>query len=334
MPGFRHVQAALDRALGAASPGDHQAFWRGKTRDEFVAAEVFGLKVIELGNPEGSNLVRALKGLVPFGDDLKPRPRGALLPRMPARRPPATPADIALIEQWIKDGCPEQVPVDEAAFAAAEAAAPPSDDTHVRYWREVDLFFLPGLASPETSAHVNRMHFRAFTAWAQSNLQGGSASIWQNYMAQADVKTSFEYLRLHQQRLIGQFYADSQDNLFDALWKFGGDLLPRDPNSGALPEHRMNGVRDWFFWIPYIEMSLRSNAASDADIRLARAWQVGIAADGLLRKDDQRPERIPIPEFQENDSNVRSLVMAAYANKPAADLITGMKQRAASFTGG
>jgi hypothetical protein len=329
MASFRDVQAALDRTLGAASPGNHMAFWRGKTRDEFVATEVFGLKVVEIGNPEQSNLVRALKGLPPFGVDLKPRPPGALLSRMPARQPPATPADIALIEQWITQGCPEQAPAHLAAAVAADAALP-SNDTHVRYWREVDLFFLPGLSSPETAGHVNRMHFRAFQAWAQSNLQGGSATVWQNYMADADVKTSFDYIRLHQQRLIGDFYGASQDNLFDALWKFGGDLLPRDPSSGALPEHRMNGVNDWFFWLPYIEMSLRSAGRTDADLRLGRAWQVGIAADGLLRKDADRPDRIPIPEFDENDPNVRAAVTGAYASKPADDLIAGMRQRAAS----
>ena len=45
----------------------------------------------------------------------------------------------------------------------------------------------------------------------------------------------------------------------------------------------MNSIDDWFLWVPYVDMSLRSAAHTDADIRLARAWQVGIAADGLLR---------------------------------------------------
>jgi hypothetical protein len=252
---------------------------------------------------------------------------------MPARQPPATPADIELIEQWIKDGCPDARAADGIArmAPAVTAAAVVNDDTHVRYWRGIDLFFLPGLSSPETSGHVGRMHVQAFRAWSRSNLQGESADVWRDFMARADVKTSFDYIRLHQQRMIQDFYGASQDNLLDSLWKFGGDLLPRDPNSGALPEHRMNGVTDWLVWIAYIDMSLRSTTRTDADIRLARAWQVGIAADGLLRKDLERPQRMPIPEFNENDPNIKTVVMNAYANASVDDLISGMQRRARDF---
>jgi hypothetical protein len=333
MATFHDVQTTLDRILGTASPGNHRAFWRGKTRDEFVAHEVFGLKIIEVGAPEKSNLALALKGRPPFGADLTPRPPGALLPRMPAGQPPAVAADIELIEQWIKDGCPDERASDGIARTegAAALAGAVDDDTHVRYWREVDHFFHPTTSSPETNAHVGQLLSPALFAWVESNVQGGSADVWRDYMARADVKTSFDYIRLHQQRLIQDHYGTSQDNLFDSLWKFGGDLLPRDPNSDVLPEHRMNSVRDWFFWVPYVDMSLRSATRTDADVQLARAWQVGIAADGLLRRDVQRPQPMPIPEFDENDPNVRTVVVDAYANASVDDLISGMQRRARDF---
>src|SRR5687767_4055012 len=98
MASFHAVRAALDRILGDASPGNHGAFWHGKTRDEFVRHVVFGLPIIEVGQPGRSNIVRALRGEAPFGSDLNPPTPGAFIPRMPARRPAGAEEDILLIE--------------------------------------------------------------------------------------------------------------------------------------------------------------------------------------------------------------------------------------------
>ena len=245
MTGFLDVQDTLDRILGAGPPPNHGSFWRGVSRDEFVALSVFGLELIVVGDPEASNLVRALRGLAPFGSDLPDPPPDSFIRRMPAGRPPASEEDMALIEGWIRAGCPDEP---TQAAERAEVTAPEilivDDDLHVRYWRAVDDFFLPGLSSEETLLHVGRMHARAFQAWRASVLLGGPASVWTDYLAQSENRESFAYVRLHQRRLLLEFYEGSQDAHFDSIWKFGGNLLPEDPLSHARPHHTMNSVND------------------------------------------------------------------------------------------
>lgn len=206
----------------------------------------------------------------------------------------------------------------------------PHRHTHVRYWRSIDNFFLPGLSSAETGVHVGRMHGAAFQKWADSMLFGGSADIWKLYLESADVATSFEYIRTHQRRLIGDFYGASQAHLFDSLWKFGGSLLPADPQSRVFPEHRMNSTLDWFFWVPYLDVSLRAADCSELDVALARAWQVGIVADGLLRTDAERPAaaRLPIPDFLATDPQLPSKVIAKYDTADPSQLFAEMLRRA------
>jgi hypothetical protein len=109
MTRFQRVVEILDDAIGGpgVTIGVHGAFWRGLTRDQFVAKEVLGLKLLVLGDGAGSNLVKALKGEAPFGADLDNAPAEAEFNRMPAGRPPVAPEDIAFIQKWINDQCPE-----------------------------------------------------------------------------------------------------------------------------------------------------------------------------------------------------------------------------------
>jgi photosystem II stability/assembly factor-like uncharacterized protein len=108
--GFARVREILDDAIGGsgAGIGAHGPFWRGVTRDEFVVRKVFGRQVVSLGDGAASNLVRALKGEAPFGKDLPAPPAGATIKRMPVGFPPVPAESIAVIEQWIDDGCPDQ----------------------------------------------------------------------------------------------------------------------------------------------------------------------------------------------------------------------------------
>lgn len=116
---FQRVIDILDRAIGGPNVdiGVHRAFWRGLSRDEFVAKKVFGLGLVTLGNGAASNLVKALKGQSPFGADLPDPPQDAQFSRMPAGLPPVPDADITLIENWINDGCPDQPEPDPATKA-------------------------------------------------------------------------------------------------------------------------------------------------------------------------------------------------------------------------
>lgn len=108
MDPLQKVVAILDTAIGGPNVNIamHRAFWRGLSRDEFVAKKVLGLDLVTLGDGAGSNLVMSLRGEAPFGADLEDPPHGARFSRMPAGRPPVPDADIDFIQQWIDDGCP------------------------------------------------------------------------------------------------------------------------------------------------------------------------------------------------------------------------------------
>ena len=99
----------LDTAVGGpnAEIGVHGTFWRGLSRDAFVTHPVRSLVIVTLYDGANSTLIKALKGESPFGADLDEPPPGALYSRMPAGRVPVSDADIAFIEKWIDDGCPE-----------------------------------------------------------------------------------------------------------------------------------------------------------------------------------------------------------------------------------
>jgi len=106
MTAFHDVQSLLDRSIGPGQIGAHRAFWRGLSRDQFVARSVYGYPLVTPGDSANSNLVKALRGEVPFGDDFTVP--GVIMPRMPARLPPMPDEDIATIAGWIDSGCPEQ----------------------------------------------------------------------------------------------------------------------------------------------------------------------------------------------------------------------------------
>jgi Ferritin-like len=107
---FAHVREILDAAVGGRTTfGAHGPFWRGLTRDQFVQHVVFGRPLLVVGNGRESNLVKALRGQLPFGRDTGTA--GATFRRMPAGLDPVAPADIDFIEQWINDGCPDAAPV-------------------------------------------------------------------------------------------------------------------------------------------------------------------------------------------------------------------------------
>jgi hypothetical protein len=69
---YERVQQILDESIGGpdAQIGVHGGFWRGKTRDAFVAMPVLNRQLLIVGDGAGSNLVKALKGEAPFGADV------------------------------------------------------------------------------------------------------------------------------------------------------------------------------------------------------------------------------------------------------------------------
>ena len=320
MAGLQQVQDVLERVLGPAPLPFHIAFWRGRTRDELVATEVLGQPLIIVGQPEASPLVQALRGAA----------RGPIRSYFGSTRAEA--GDLAVIEEWIRDGCPEVGDNRGAVRSSVTVAKAVGDDQHTAYWRAIDFFFQPSLASPITRQHVLRMHGRALTEWVPTMLDGTDPNRWPTYLARADVTESFEHVRHHQRRLLQEYYAGSQEDILDSLWKFGGGLLPTDPMHPLPPiiHHRMNGVLDWFLWVPYLDASLRAADVQEIDLALARGWQIGIVADGLLRTDDDRPEggRMPISDFTAGDPDLRSKVVEKYVSMDAPTMIKEMVRRA------
>lgn len=118
---YERVTEILDNAIGGpmAAIGAHGAFWRGLTRNQFVGKMVFRLAIVTVNDGAGSNLVKALRGEAPFGADLPVPPPVALYPRMPDGLPPVADTDIAFIQKWIDDGCPEDPYVPGTAAVSA-----------------------------------------------------------------------------------------------------------------------------------------------------------------------------------------------------------------------
>jgi hypothetical protein len=161
MPGLQQIQDMLERMLGTYPMPAHGYFWRGKTRDELVATEAFGVPILVPGRPDDSNLLRAMRG-DKFGEGSVNR-IGIDRLRKIFKDIRVAEADVDVLSAWIGQSCPEADPSKtRSTFAAGamtlDAPAEATDDTHGRYWRAIDDFFLPNLASAVTRPHVLRVH--------------------------------------------------------------------------------------------------------------------------------------------------------------------------------
>ena len=107
---FSEIIEILENSVADSQIGAHGNFWLNKTRDEFIAARIFGQALIAkkadgtFGENE-SNLVKALQGRIPFGSDTGTP--AATFRQMPAGMDAVPQEKIAIIQQWIKDGCPD-----------------------------------------------------------------------------------------------------------------------------------------------------------------------------------------------------------------------------------
>lgn len=133
---YEKVLSILDDAVGgpAAPVGFHGAFWRGLTRDQFVAKKVFGLALVTVGDGAGSTLVKAFKGELPFGADTGNV--DADFNRMPSGMPALLTADIDFIKKWIDEGCLEDEFVSASPLLWRKTNAPTASS------RTDDIWFL------------------------------------------------------------------------------------------------------------------------------------------------------------------------------------------------
>lgn len=326
------VQIVMEKIFNKNILPMHYEFWKTSTNEELLNTQFLNLPLFSTDSKKVSNLILELKRIK---DNAKINDSDLNLAPYVKANYIISEDDIKLIENWVKQFNSslklESFQKDNKVYDNISSENLNSvDETHVKYWREIDVFFLPSLASNDTVPHVIKMHANALQQWIPSNLFDQNASIWTDFLSKLDTIQSFEFIRLHQRRIITQHYSDSQELIFDSLWKFGGDLLPIDPLSQALPKHRMNGVLDWMYWIPYLDASLRANDINEIDLNLARGWQIGLIADGLLRTDSERPNnnRMPINDFSAEDPNLKENVIAAVKNYDSQDLISKMILRA------
>lgn len=110
---YQRVQAILNQAAtdGMPSHEGQARFWDLPLAGFLALTTIYGVEVIA---PKGadrgarSGLIKALKGEKPFGP-------GGDFPQMPLDRPPVTPENIAYIQKWIDDGCPDEPDVPPVA---------------------------------------------------------------------------------------------------------------------------------------------------------------------------------------------------------------------------
>ncbi len=308
MTGFKDIVDLLDSLVVGRTVRKHGPFWRGKTRDDFVALRVFGLPVVDIGNPAGSNILLALKGQPPFGADLPDAPDTSVYSRMPSGGPAAGADVIAAVEAWIAAGCPEESP---GAVLALGGAAAISDTDHVGFWRAFDDFFLYR-ATDEISDTVGTFMTTMTPAWKRFVHGTINEAAWDTIRRRADLADATRVIGDNHARLFREHYGDpfDADALLDSHWKFGGNLLPGDPLSSGPHQHTMNSPPDWVAWAPFIDTVLRDAPADPFNLLVARGWHVGIVADGLLRASPQR--RIAIPDFAATDPQLKGNVIAHY----------------------
>lgn len=105
MTRFEHLKEILDQAVANQQIAAHGAFWRALDLEQFKTKRVYGRLLVTPGNIASSNLVLALRGSAPFGNDIGTP--GANYPRMPVGFDPVSEEEIRFIEAWITDGCPD-----------------------------------------------------------------------------------------------------------------------------------------------------------------------------------------------------------------------------------
>jgi hypothetical protein len=107
MTQFDQVVQYLEDSVGGNDLGAHGNFWRGLTKDQFtnyIVSVTVNVPLLKSGDGAGSNLIKALKGELPFGNDVGVE--GAAFPRMPFGYEPLPAQRIAFIKNWIDAGCP------------------------------------------------------------------------------------------------------------------------------------------------------------------------------------------------------------------------------------
>lgn len=316
MKRFDRVRQILDEAVGGATLGAHGAFWRGLTREALLVKRVFGLAVVTPGNAEASNLIKALEGRVPFGQDTGAI--GATYRRMPAGRPPVPAGSIAFIRDWIDAGCPD----DDVAgdVDAVDVADRPKIDPklHNAFWRDFDNWAM-FQASQEVQDAIG-VFFEAAPKWMGGLVQGALID-WIATVSANPARAAIQTLASRQIQTVQNHYGKPirGSELVDSFELFGSAALPPDPLRPHDDEHNMNGASMWFFWSAFVDAAIR--------LQLDAAWPwmgrcvlVGLLNDGVFRG------RFAVNGFPRDEAS-RAAIRAHALTLPDAGLTGELGQR-------
>lgn len=317
MTRFDHVKEILDAAVGGKNIHAHGPFWRGLSRDGFVAKVVFGEQLLVVGDAASSNLVKALRGLPPFD--------GSDYPRMPAGMDPVPEPDIRFIEAWINEGCLEDAFEPSVggggalvALAAEVGAAPHTPEQDVAFWREFDnrTLYHP---TPQVAQAIQAVMGRT-VVWRRLAKGMATDAQWQTQV-QA-MNADLDILSALHMSVVSSFYGAplQQSALFMSFQQFGANALPADPLRPDDPEHTMNGNSMWFVWSAVADACLRLNIDTAFWEILCRAVMIGSANDGLMRGRFQVVGFTPDPAGQ-------AAVLTYFSALPANVLRTELTRR-------
>jgi Ferritin-like len=276
------VTQILDAAVGPGEFGAHGAFWRGQTRDQLVVKIVRGEQLLVVGNGRDSNLVRALRGQLPFGSDTGTA--GADFPRMPADLAPVPDADIAVIEKWIDDGCPDTAAAVEPEVSHTTGAFRPDPSVHVDYFRDLDDWSAFH-TTPEVDDAIN-VSFGFRRAWLAFAKDATRERDFVAAISGDAVLRAATLLATRQQQTVETHYGVPVPllALLDGYERFGNDGLPDDPLRPSVPRHNMNGEIMWFMLGAFAEACLRLDVATPFWTFMMRPTLCGLLNDGLFRR--------------------------------------------------
>jgi hypothetical protein len=321
MKRYDRVLDILDTAVNHEVIGAHGNFWRGKTREQFIAMKVFGKLLIAPSAAADSNIVKAMRGLSPFGIDIDPPPDGAVFDRMPAERPAIPELSIQFIEKWINDGCPDDDVVELESVPRLEATLGP--DQFIVFFREFDQFF-SFEASDDTRAAIGDF-FAVAQTWPGFN-QTTDLPAWTDAISAADVKKAAQFLSDNQLRVITQHFGDplDQNSLNEALWQFGKGSLPPDNLRPQDRFHRMNGSTMWLMWLAFVDTSIRSGMNAPQWTNVAKCICLGLVGDALFRTDRPPSSRLKISRYRADDPTLQQRVVGDFASLSGTNLLDAM----------
>lgn len=278
MKRFERIKLILEEAVEGKNIMAHGNFWRDLTIEQFKVKKIFGKQLVEVGNAEESNLVKALEGRAPFGSDIGTS--GGIFRRMPDGFPPVETEKIIFIRNWIDDGCPDE---DESVDEETDT------QKFVRYnayWRDFDNWSLFN-RTPEIDDAINEF-FPLAEIWMGVAKKERPLSEWENAITAQPALNSIKLLATRILETIRNHYGTpvNFDDLLESYEIFGADKLPDDPLRPQDQRHNMNGPIMWFFYSAFLDAGLTLDILPESEEleMLGKAILIGLINDGLFRR--------------------------------------------------